>query len=99
MRQGCGRRFFYSEKFQHMLKIYCVGIIILVSAIVLNGLSNKLGITGWYDFIRSLMEKGRDTFALLRWTDYAWLLAGYPFLLGCSAKLGDFLYHWLTSRL
>lgn len=82
-----------------MLKIYFIGIIILISAIVYNGLSNKLGILGWYDCIQQFMEKGRHAFAFIRLIDYCWLLFLYPFLLGCAYKLGDYLYTRLMHSL
>ena len=79
-----------------MVKIYFIGIIILLIAILLNGIVNKLGITGWYDILRMLSEKGSRTFAMLRVTDYLWLLIIYPFLLGCSYKLGEYLFGLLS---
>ena len=80
-----------------MVKIYFIGVIILVTAILLNGLVSKLGIAGWYQALQMLSEKGSRTFAMLRVTDYLWLLIIYPFLLGCSYKLGEYLYSFLSN--
>jgi hypothetical protein len=79
-----------------MVKIYFIGVIILVTAILLNGLVSKLGIAGWYQALQMLSEKGSRTFAMLRVTDYLWLLIIYPFLLGCSYKLGEYLFGLLS---
>lgn len=79
-----------------MLKIFFIGLTILVSAIVLNGLVSKLGIAGWYQALQMLSEKGNKTFTSLRWIDYAWLFFFYPFLLGGSSKLGEYVWNLVT---
>ena len=56
-----------------MLKIYLTGIVILVSAIVLNILAGLLGIVGWYDFLTGLMRDGKLFLRQLGVLDYAWL--------------------------
>ena len=71
----------------HMLKIYIVGLIILVAAIVFNVVSSKLNIIGWYDFLTKLVAQGNATFSQLKLIDYLWLFLLYPFLLGLTCKL------------
>jgi hypothetical protein len=75
-----------------MTKIYFTGLIILFSAILLNLISGKLGITGWYDFLSGLAGSGRKIFNSLTVLDYAWLFVLYPFLLGCSVFLAEKLF-------
>lgn len=79
-----------------MVKIYFIGVIILVTAILLNGLVSKLGIAGWYQALQMLSEKGTKAFTSLRWIDYAWLFFLYPFLLGGSSKLGEYVWNLVT---
>ena len=71
----------------HMLKIYIVGLIILVAAIVFNVVSSKINIIGWYDFLTKLVTQGNATFSQLKFIDYLWLFLLYPFLLGLTCKL------------
>jgi hypothetical protein len=84
--------------FTIMLKIYLIGIIILVAAILLNGIVNKLGILGWYDFINLLIEKETATSRKLRIIDIAWLFLAYPFMLGLAVVGGNWLYTWLCHK-
>ena len=78
-----------------MLKVYLTGIIILVSAIVLNVLSGLLGIAGWYDFLSGLSREGKVFLRQLGVLDYAWLFVLYPALLGLSTVLADRLFKLL----
>ena len=81
-----------------MLKIYLIGIIILVAAILLNGVVNKLGILGWYDFLNLLLEKGSATTRKVRIIDILWLFIAYPFLLGLAGISGNYLYTSLFQK-
>lgn len=83
-------RGFFFNLLYIMFKIYFIGFVILLAAILLNGLINKWGIIGWYDFINQLLLQGKQTFRRLTITDYTWLFLLYPFLLGLAAKAGDF---------
>lgn len=57
--------------------IFLVGLAILVAALLLNFIANKLGILTWYDFVSSPSKA--------RFIDYIWLFVLYPFLLGATA--------------
>ena len=60
-----------------ILKIYLIGLAILIVAILVNGLSKKIKIVNWYDYLLKVKKpKG---------IDYIWLLILYPFLLGIVA--------------
>ena len=80
-----------------MVKIYIIGLAILSIAIVLNGLATKLGILSWYDYLKLLFDKSNNT--VVRWIDYGWLYIFYPFLLGLSYKLGDYMYKLINRFL
>ena len=81
-----------------MLKIYLIGIIILVTAILLNGVINKLGVLGWYDFINLLVDKETAPARKVRIIDMLWLFIAYPFLLGLAGISGSYLFTWLCSN-
>lgn len=76
-----------------MLKIYITGLLILVSAIVINVISQAIGLLGWYGFLTRLAEEGRLALKSIRLLDYVWLFFGYPFLLGLTVWLAD---RWLN---
>lgn len=80
-----------------MLKTYFTGVIILIAAILFNGVIARVGITGWYGFLNDLAEKGGAVFRDLTVLDYAWLFILYPLLLGLSGvlanKLWSILFH------
>ena len=72
-----------------MAKTYLTGFFILIAAILFNGIIARLGITGWYEFLTGLSEKGSAVVSRLRIIDWLWLFVFYPLLLGLSAVLGE----------
>ncbi len=80
-----------------MAKTYLTGIIILIAAILLNGIIARLGITGWYEFLTGLSEKGSTMVSRLRIIDWLWLFVFYPLLLGLSSILGEKLHALLFN--
>ncbi|MBT8324241.1 MAG: hypothetical protein HKP45_04135 [Winogradskyella sp.] len=75
-----------------MLRLYIIGIAILVIAIIANALIIKLGIKSWYDFLQLLGSDGLSTLNRMTALDHLWLFIGYPFVLGLGYYLGDKLY-------
>jgi len=75
-----------------MLRIYIIGISILIIAVIANGIVMKLGIKSWYDFIELLQTHGSSAFGKLNILDYAWLFVAYPLILGFSYWIGDKIY-------
>jgi len=75
-----------------MLRIYIIGIAILVIAIVANGLIVKLGLRSWYDFIDILSKNGTSALSKISVIEYLWLFIGYPLVLGLGYWLGDKIY-------
>lgn len=75
-----------------MIRIYVIGLVILVVAILLNGIIAKLGIMGWYEFLASLQTDGKKVFSRMGVLDFMWLFFLYPFLLGGAYYIGDKLY-------
>jgi hypothetical protein len=78
-----------------MLKLYIIGLTILIIAILANAIAVKLEIKTWYDFINLLTNDGSNTFAQLSIIDYLWLFIGYPFILGLGYWLGDKLHYYI----
>lgn len=72
-----------------MLKLYFIGLGILIVAILANAIVGKIGIKPWYDFIQLLTLKGRTAFSIMSLWDYKWLFVGYPLVLslGYLARL------------
>ena len=69
-----------------MVRIYIIGITVLLVAILANGVAKNFGILTWYDFIKSFSEESSKNFSIL---NYLWLFIIYPFLLGLGYLLGD----------
>ena len=76
-----------------MLRLYIIGLCILIIAILANGIIIKLGLKSWYDFIEWISNEGRTAFSKLSYLDYVWLFIGYPLVLGIGYVLGDKIYH------
>lgn len=62
-----------------LLHIFLVGAIILIAALLLNAVAQKLGLKTWYDFVNA--PAGTNAIS------YIWLFIVYPFLLGLAAYL------------
>jgi len=71
-----------------MLKLYVIGLAILITAILANFLAAKLGLLSWYDFLNHLSAKGSDGFKEARFIDYLWLFLLYPLALGLGYWFG-----------
>ncbi|WP_426431033.1 DUF7672 family protein [Winogradskyella sp. HB-48] len=78
-----------------MLRLYIIGIAILVIAILANGIIIKLNLKSWYDFIELISKNGFSAFKALTMIDLLWLFLGYPMILGFGYWLGDKLYKLL----
>ncbi len=70
-----------------MIKIYILGLVVLVSAILFNGLASKLNLVSWYDFLNRAIASGSKVWQTLRFVDLLWLFIVYPMLLGLACKL------------
>jgi hypothetical protein len=73
-------------------KLLIIGWIVLIAAILANGLAAKLGLKSWYDFITLLSQHGGKAFSMLHLTDYVWLFVLYPMILACAAFLAFKLF-------
>ncbi len=70
------------------LHVLLTGFAILATAIVLNVAAAAAGIGTWYDFLAAARERGLgDAARDAGLTTLAFLVVGYPFLLGLVAWL------------
>ena len=76
-----------------MIRLYIIGLAILIIAILANGIILKLGLKSWYDFINLLTNDGSDAFKQISILEYLWLFVGYPLILGFGYWIGDKIYH------
>lgn len=74
-----------------LLIFYIEGLVVLAVAILLNGVAGKCGLRSWYDLLLGLSHEGRSWFARLRFVDYTWLILVYPFLLGLTCALCNYI--------
>ncbi|HAS19028.1 MAG TPA: hypothetical protein DCR42_03420 [Flavobacteriaceae bacterium] len=79
-----------------MIRIYFIGLFILITAILANFLSAKLHLKSWYDLFEGLAgtPNYRD---LLTLKDELWLFFIYPSLLGVGSTFANLLYLKLFS--
>lgn len=80
-----------------MLKLYVIGIIVLVVAIFANVLAGVLGFLSWYDAILSIQKNGAAAFKQWKITDYLWLFILYPLILGAAGYYGLKLYELIVK--
>ena len=75
-----------------MIRLYVIGVSILIIAILANGIAMKLGLKTWYDFLGILSEDGLKGIRILGPVDYIWLFIFYPLALGLAYWIGDKIY-------
>lgn len=72
----------------HLLSYIITGWIVLIAAILLNLVADRLGITGWYGFLTTLAREGLNRWSQIGWLDILWLFMLYPLALGLAAHAG-----------
>lgn len=71
-----------------MIRVYLIGVFILVVAILANFVASKLQLITWYDFLKGLTTSS-NYWDGIRIKDGLWLFVAYPFILGLSALVGE----------
>ena len=71
-----------------MLRIYVIGLSILIVAIIANFFAKIIGISTWYDFLNSFTDTTTSNFKFI---DYLWLFFIYPIILGLGYFLGELI--------
>ena len=74
-----------------MLRIYIIGVCILMIAIIANVIIGKVGLSTWYDFGPQFLKEVLvvKEVGLL---SALWLFLFYPLVLAFGYILGDFIY-------
>jgi len=74
-----------------MIRIYFIGLFILITAIVANILAVKLQLKSWYDLLNGLANS-KSYWELITFKDSLWLFLLYPLVLGLGAVFANFVY-------
>ena len=75
-----------------MVRIYIIGVAILIIAIISNFIANKLDLKTWYDLFNTLSGTNELRMSEYGFVDYLWLFLLYPLSLGLGYVIGDKLY-------
>jgi arginine exporter protein ArgO len=79
-----------------LVKIFLVGLVILVGAIVINALAAALGLSTWYTFLSGITQHGLlPSLRQARLVDLLFLFILYPVGLGSLAALAERLTRFL----
>ncbi|MAJ83137.1 MAG: hypothetical protein CMC16_02495 [Flavobacteriaceae bacterium] len=73
-----------------MIRLYIIGVLILIIAILSNFIVSKLGVATWYDFLNNIAKNEPNNYSII---DYLWLFILYPLVLGSGFFLGDLMYN------
>ena len=79
-----------------MIRIYFIGLFILITAILANILAVKLQLKSWYDLLNGLANS-KSYWELITFKDSLWLFLVYPLVLGLGAVFANFIYLKLFS--
>lgn len=74
-----------------MIRIYFIGLFILITAILANILAVKLQLKTWYDLLNGLANS-KSYWELITFKDSLWLFLVYPLVLGLGAVFANFIY-------
>jgi len=75
-----------------MLRIYIIGICILLMAIITNIIVGRLGISTWYDFGPQFFKRGFIVMKEVGLFSSVWLFILYPLVLALGYVVGDKIY-------
>jgi hypothetical protein len=75
-----------------MLRIYIIGICILLIAIIANIIVGRLGISTWYDFGPQFFKRGFIVMKEVGFFSSVWLFILYPLVLALGYIVGDKIY-------
>lgn len=75
-----------------MMRLYIIGLSILIFAILANAIIGKIGLKSWYDFFDLLNKFGWEAFRKLGVMDWIWLFILYPFMLGFGYFIGEKIF-------
>tara|TARA_B100001250_G_C19520246_1_gene665691 strand:- start:126 stop:371 length:246 start_codon:yes stop_codon:yes gene_type:complete len=78
-----------------MIKLYIIGLSILLTAILANTIAGYININTWYGFSNLILEKGSFLKALKEQSiiDILWLFFLYPLTLGFGYLIAEKLFN------
>ena len=76
-----------------MIRLYLIGLCILLIAIVSNLLVGKLGLSTWYDFGPEFLKRGFPVMKEVGLLNCLWLFVFYPLVLSTGYILGNKIYY------
>ena len=83
-----------SYVFLSVTRLYLIGFLILLGAILANLIATKLNLKSWYDLFIGVSENSKY-WNQIRIIDGIWLLLIYPLSLGFSAYIRNIIYQKL----
>lgn len=79
-----------------MIRVYFIGLFILITAIIANVIAAKLQLKSWYALLDGLANSSHLS-DLLTLKDSLWLFILYPLILGLGAVVANLLYLKICS--
>jgi hypothetical protein len=79
-----------------MIRVYFIGLFILITAIIANVIAAKLQLKSWYALLDGLANSSSLS-DLLTLKDILWLFILYPLILGLGAVVANLLYLKICS--
>jgi len=78
-----------------MIKLYIIGVVILLTAILANIIASYANLNTWYDFYYTILKKGGflQGFKELSMFDVLWLFFLYPLILGFGYLIAEKLFN------
>ena len=77
-----------------MIRLYLIGITVLITAILAAFFAEKIQCKTGYDFPRGLSISS-SYWSVLKLKDVLWLFIAYPLLLGFGSFIGNLIYQKL----
>ena len=77
-----------------MIRLYLIGITVLITAILAAFFAEKIQCKTWYDFLKGLSISS-SYWSVLKLKDVLWLFIACPLLLGFGSFVGNLIYQKL----
>ena len=72
-----------------MVRLYIIGLLILIIAIIANVIVGKLGFSTWYDFGTDFFKNPINSIKEVGFFSFLWLFILYPIVLAMGYVIGD----------
>ena len=76
-----------------MIRLYLIGLCILLIAIVANLVVGKFGLSTWYDFGPEFFKRGFPVMKEVGLLNCLWLFVFYPLVLSAGYIIGNKIYY------